>query len=81
MLDGETVLSEAAAQNKNTHSVSLMPMTERCLESAGLSLADVDALALADDQAERNAADGERENHADTGHDKEGIHVSPPTSS
>ena len=25
VLDGETVLSEAAAQNKNTHSVSLMP--------------------------------------------------------
>ena len=46
VLDGETVLSEAAAQNNNTHSVSLMPMTERCLESAGMSLADVDALAV-----------------------------------
>ena len=45
VLDGEKVLSEIAAQNRNTHSASLMPMVERALDFAGVSLRDLDALA------------------------------------
>ncbi len=44
--DGARVLSECAARNGNTHSASLMPMVERCLESAGRTLAEMDALAV-----------------------------------
>ena len=44
--DGERVLSEYIAQNKYTHSASLMPMVERCMESAGCALGDLDALAV-----------------------------------
>jgi len=43
--DGEMVKSEYTAQNKNTHSVNLMPMIESCLHSAGMALSDVDAMA------------------------------------
>lgn len=46
VLDGERVLSEMISQNKNTHSVSLMPMVEQSLRSAGMALADLDALAV-----------------------------------
>lgn len=45
VLDGEKVLSEMTCQNRNTHSVSLMPMVEGCLERAGVRLSDLDALA------------------------------------
>ena len=44
--EGDRVLSEYTARNRNTHSASLMPMAERCLESAGLTLEDMDALAV-----------------------------------
>ena len=44
--EGERVLSEFTSQNRNTHSASLMPMIERCLESAGLTLEEMDALAV-----------------------------------
>lgn len=45
VMDGEKVLSEYTAQNRNTHSASLMPMVERSLESAGVALKQLDALA------------------------------------
>ena len=35
VMDGEKVLSESTCQNRNTHSVSLMPMVESCLARAG----------------------------------------------
>ena len=46
VMDGERVRSEITAQNKNTHSASLMPMVEKSLEIAGLTLAEMDALAV-----------------------------------
>ena len=46
VLEDEQVLSEYTAQNRYTHSASLMPMVERCLESAGQSLSGMDALAV-----------------------------------
>ena len=46
VLDGARVLSEYAARNRYTHSTSLMPMVERSLESAGRTLAEMDALAV-----------------------------------
>ena len=46
VMDGERVLSEYTAQNRNTHSASLMLMVERCLESAGETLERMDALAV-----------------------------------
>ena len=45
VMDGEHVWSEYTAQNRNTHSASLMPMVERSLESAGKTLREMDALA------------------------------------
>ena len=45
VMDGEKVLSEYTAQNRNTHSASLMPMVERSLDSAGVALKELDALA------------------------------------
>ena len=35
VMDEEKVYSEFTAQNRNTHSVNLMPMTEAALLSAG----------------------------------------------
>ena len=46
VLDGEKILSEYTIQNRNTHSASLMPMVEQCLNSAGLTVAALDALAV-----------------------------------
>ncbi|MBQ9252724.1 MAG: tRNA (adenosine(37)-N6)-threonylcarbamoyltransferase complex dimerization subunit type 1 TsaB [Clostridia bacterium] len=46
VMDGPRVASEYTAQNKNTHSASLMPMVERCLESGGYTLGEMDALAV-----------------------------------
>ena len=46
VLDGDNVLSEYTARNKNTHSASLMPMIEHSLDSAGLTLEEMDALAV-----------------------------------
>ncbi len=46
VLDGEKVLGERISQNRNTHSASLMPMIEDCLESAGTALSEMDALAV-----------------------------------
>ena len=45
VMDEEKVYSEYTAQNKNTHSASLMPMIERALEAAGMTLGDMDAVA------------------------------------
>ena len=45
VMDGDRVLSEIIAQNKNTHSANLMPMVEKSLDFAGLTLAETDALA------------------------------------
>ncbi len=44
VLEGDRVLCEYTSQNRNTHSVSLMPMIDAALESAGRTLADMDAL-------------------------------------
>jgi len=45
VMDGERVYSEFTAQNRNTHSASLMPMVEAALEAAGTDLAGLDAIA------------------------------------
>jgi len=45
VLDGDKVVSEFTAQNRNTHSASLMPMTEAALSAAGITVADLDAVA------------------------------------
>lgn len=44
VLEGDRVLCEMTVQNKNTHSVSLMPMIDAALSSAGKTLSDMDAL-------------------------------------
>ena len=46
VLEDDRVRSELMAQNKNTHSASLMPMVEQSLTLAGLTLAEMDALAV-----------------------------------
>ena len=45
VMDEEKVYSEFTAQNRHTHSASLMPMIERALEAAGMPLGDMDAVA------------------------------------
>ena len=46
VMDGNKVLSEMISQNRYTHSASLMPMVEQSLRSAGVTLAEMDALAV-----------------------------------
>ena len=46
VMEDDRVLCEYTVQNSYTHSASLMPMVERSLESAGVSLAELDALAV-----------------------------------
>ncbi len=45
VLEGEKVLSEYTAQNRNTHSANLMPMAEAALEAAGKTIGEMDAVA------------------------------------
>ena len=45
VVEDEKVLSEYTAQNRNTHSVNLMPMTEAVMNAAGITLDDLDAIA------------------------------------
>ena len=45
VMDGEKVYSEFTAQNKNTHSASLMPMIQAALNTAGTGMKDLDAVA------------------------------------
>ncbi len=45
VMDGEKVRSEFTAQNRNTHSVSLMPMAEAALAAAGITIGELDAVA------------------------------------
>ena len=45
VLEDDKVLSEYTAQNRNTHSVNLMPMTECALAAAGTCLQEMDAVA------------------------------------
>ena len=45
VMDGEKVYSEFTAQNKNTHSSSLMPMVQAALNAAGTGMKDLDAVA------------------------------------
>ena len=45
VMDEERVYSEFTAQNRNTHSASLMPMIEAALKAAGTDLKDLDAIA------------------------------------
>ena len=45
VMDEEKVYSEYIAQNRNTHSASLMPMIENALCSAGTALKELDAIA------------------------------------
>ena len=44
MEDGK-VLCEYTAQNRNTHSANLMPMTEAALQAAGKTIGEIDAVA------------------------------------
>ena len=44
-MDGDKVCSEFTAQNRNTHSASLMPMVEAALQAAGTELKELDAIA------------------------------------
>ena len=45
VMDENKVYSEYTAQNRNTHSASLMPMIEAALNAAGTSLEEIDAIA------------------------------------
>ena len=45
VMDGERVCSEFTAQNRNTHSASLMPMVEAALAAAGTEIGELDAIA------------------------------------
>ena len=45
VMDEEKVYSEFTAQNRNTHSTSLMPMIEAALKAAGTELKELDAVA------------------------------------
>lgn len=45
VMDEEHVFSEFTAQNRLTHSTSLMPMIEAVLQAAGAGLSELDALA------------------------------------
>lgn len=45
VMDEEKVYSEYTAQNRNTHSASLMPMIEATLKAAGTELRDINAIA------------------------------------
>jgi len=45
VMDEQKVYSEYTAQNRNTHSASLMPMIEAALKAAGTALQDIDAIA------------------------------------
>ena len=45
VMDEDKVYSEFTAQNRNTHSVNLMPMIESALQAAGSELKDMDAIA------------------------------------
>ena len=45
VMDEQKVYSEFTAQNRNTHSASLMPMIEAALNAAGTDIADLDAVA------------------------------------
>ena len=45
VMDEERVYSEFTAQNRNTHSASLMPMVEDALRAAGTELKELDAIA------------------------------------
>ena len=45
VMDREKVYSEWTAQNRNTHSVNLMPMVEAVLNAAGKTLKEMDAVA------------------------------------
>ena len=45
VMDEEKVYSEFTAQNKNTHSASLMPMIEAALNAAGKEIGELDAVA------------------------------------
>ena len=45
VMDETKVYSEFTAQNRNTHSTSLMPMIEAALNAAGTELKDLDAVA------------------------------------
>ena len=45
VMDVEKVYSEFTAQNRNTHSASLMPMVEAALQAAGTELKELDAIA------------------------------------
>ena len=46
VMDETRVYSEFTAQNRNTHSASLMPMTEAALQAAGKRMTDLDAIAV-----------------------------------
>ena len=46
VMDGEKVLCEYTAQNRNTHSANLMPMADEAFRSAGRELAEMDAIAV-----------------------------------
>ena len=46
VMDETRAYSEFTAQNKNTHSASLMPMAEAALRAAGRTAADLDAVAV-----------------------------------
>ena len=45
VMDEDRVYSEFTAQNKNTHSASLMPMIEAALNAAGTEISGLDAVA------------------------------------
>ena len=46
VMEDEKVLCEYTVQNRNTHSANLMPMTEAALASAGVSVKELEAVAV-----------------------------------
>ena len=46
VMDETRVYSEFTAQNKNTHSASLMPMVEAAMNAAGKTVGDLNAVAV-----------------------------------
>jgi len=46
VVENDKVLCEYTVQNRNTHSANLMPMVEASLSSAGVSVCDLEAIAV-----------------------------------
>jgi len=46
IMDGDTIVADLSLNDKNTHSINLMPMIEKALETSKLAISDIDAFAV-----------------------------------